>query len=216
MYLLVIISLVVAAVVVDSCPVVFVIEHVDTVGEIDVDYGSYFLRNGSQLDSNFQISKRLFDQVQTKFYCHVIEAIKVDVDATATSAEMVHWMRHECDRLLGGVGKCYYFADQISLKMVEEEEKVAKAGSIVPITSSPTMHPTVAKECSERTRQEDCQGECFWYWAGDRNKCSRDCTVLAVKPACLLRSQHCHWHGGKCFVRKARKWISSLADQGRN
>jgi hypothetical protein len=191
-----------------GCPSIFVIQPPLLKG-IPVDYGTYMLRNRTQLNSDFYLPPAIYEGISSMFYCHTINVITTD-DAVMRAKDIQLWIEAECERL--GQSPCLVRDYTSTKKWITAQasvttnriETLEDPPTDSPTTESPTTSaPTTAKLCINMDTPADCAlvaNGCHWFGflmgCHDVTHCE-----LPSMQTCLLRSRYCIWRGRRCVSK---------------
>ncbi len=187
----------------NGCGTIFVITSVNQ-GDLEADYGTYHLRNGTQIDSGFRYSSDITRELERQFDCTTIVLVVTDYMLPLA------WMNRECvDRLESS--DCWVYQRNKELVRLDSIELDSPRIMMVEPTETPTTSPTAAVTTSSPTRSLTCEerksrvqcetAKCVWL--GVLIACQQvDFCGFSTLEACLTRSMYCKWKGNKCLHKK--------------
>lgn len=165
------------------------------------------LRNRTQLDNRYYITSEAKQWLDKEpIFCSVIHSVFTD-DPVGQKRPIERWIQHECKR--SGLTTClvkdmtgHFERTTVVGKSLVDSDSTAQP--IVLETKSPTLAPTtaaptLASQCSQRTKHEECllDGKCDWF--GALTGCqSVDYCGFKTSTACQTRWNYCEWRGRKC------------------
>ncbi len=170
-----------------------------------VDYGIYFLTNGTQFAPPFRLPKDTIARIAEVYHCAIFIAIVTDAPSQF-DPDIQLWIREECTRLKKEPKDCF------RPKFVEN-----KVASIIPLNSpkeeegqkttySPTTRTAVydTLKCEDRRDMITCNmnsEECHWFDVTLGCRPITYCDGLLNMEACARRKKYCLWRNLKCQSR---------------
>jgi hypothetical protein len=187
-----------------ACPVFFFVIDLDTYQTFPqrthADYGTYMLRNGSQLDVDFYLPEQAVLDVTDTYHCAILEAIVTD-NEEAMEQKIRKWTMFECARLEKTPEECFRPRYDYSTAMTTTTT-ITEA----PPTWSPTMRVVAPQQCEKRLDHTTCRlpgAECHWFDVTLGCHPVTYCDGLRTRDRCLSRKNYCHWRGGTTCVSRS-------------
>ncbi len=210
---LILIIIRVSEAIISPCPAFFFVvndrlyAHTPREQSDTVDYGIYFLTNGTQFAPPFRLPKDTIARIAEVYHCAIFIAIVTD-SPSQFDPDIQLWIREECKRLKKEPQDCF------RPKFVEN-----KVTSIIPLLSpkeeeeeqhhqtySPTTRTVVFEgvSCLDRRDQITCHlnsQECNWFDVTLGCRPIAYCDGLLNAEACARRKKYCLWRNLKCQSR---------------
>lgn len=173
-----------------TCPVLFfvidLLKYSAITEKTQVDYGTYFLRNGTQFPQPYYLPTSVARDMWENNPCSVLVSIVSD-DAMVFNMEIQDWINAECKRLGKKKKECY---KPISMVFSQSDTVLTEEST----TQSPTFAPTVPAICDLRVDMQQCEStsDCSWFGAMIGCQVSEYCK-FDIREACLMRRKYCKW-----------------------